>query len=67
MRKANRTTPARLLTVAEAAELASNSAAWWKRRIARGEIGAVKLGRSTRLRAQDVARLIDENFRPAAQ
>jgi excisionase family DNA binding protein len=65
IRKARRAIPAQLLTVTEAAELAATSTDWWRRRIARREIGAVKLGRAVRLRAQDVARLIDRNFRPA--
>jgi excisionase family DNA binding protein len=65
IRKAKRAAPARLLTVFDAAELASNSPDWWRRLIARRQIGAVRLGRTVRLRAEDVARLINENFRPA--
>jgi hypothetical protein len=57
--------PEPLLTIADAARISRNSAGWWKQRIARGEIGIVKLGKSTRLRAADVARLHRENFRAA--
>jgi hypothetical protein len=59
--------PERLLTIADAAALAANSPGWWKQRIAERSIGIVKLGRSTRLREGDVARLIAENFRPARE
>ena len=64
-RKAKGAIPPRLFSVFDAAELAAVSTDWWRRRIASREIGVVRLGRAVRLRAEDVARLIDENFRPA--
>jgi hypothetical protein len=55
----------RLITFAEAAARAANSPAWWRKLAARQQIQAVKLGRSCRLREEDVSRIIAEGFRPA--
>jgi excisionase family DNA binding protein len=58
-------TPAKLISYSEAASRASNSAAWWRRLAARRQIPVVKLGRSCRLREEDVSRIIEQGFRPA--
>jgi hypothetical protein len=55
----------RLVTIAEAAARAANSPAWWRKLAARRQIPVVKLGRSCRLREEDVSRIIAEGFRPA--
>jgi excisionase family DNA binding protein len=57
----------KLMTFAEAARLASNSSAWWRKLAARREIAVVKLGRSARLREDDVERIIRESVRPARE
>jgi hypothetical protein len=53
-----------LMTFAQAGSLAANSPAWWRRQAARGLIGIVKLGRSARLREDEVLRIIAEGSRP---
>jgi hypothetical protein len=58
-------TPGRLLTIADAASRAANSPAWWRKLAARRQIPVIKLGRSSRLREEDVTRIIAEGFRPA--
>jgi hypothetical protein len=58
------TTVNRLITFADAARLASNSSAWWRKLAARGAVPTVKLGRSTRLRIDDVERVIRDGVRP---
>jgi hypothetical protein len=55
----------RLVTFAQAGALAANSPAWWRKLVARRQIPVVKLGRSSRLREEDVNRIIAEGFRPA--
>jgi len=55
----------KLLTFSEAAERCSISAAWWRKQAARGRIAVVKLGRATRLREDDVQRVIRDGLRPA--
>lgn len=55
-----RESPVQLITMTEAAARAANSAAWWRKLAARGEIPVVKLGRSSRLREADVNRIISE-------
>ena len=57
--------PARLVSYSEAAARAANSPAWWRKLVARRQIPVVKLGRSSRLREEDVNRIIAEGFRPA--
>jgi hypothetical protein len=57
--------PAQLVSYSEAASRASNSPAWWRKLAARRQIPVVKLGRSCRLREEDVNRVIAEGFRPA--
>jgi len=57
--------PGRLLTIADAAARAANSPAWWRKLAARRQIPVIKLGRSSRLREEDVNRIIAEGFRPA--
>jgi excisionase family DNA binding protein len=57
--------PARLVSYSEAAARAANSPAWWRKLVARRQIPVVKLGRSSRLREEDVDRIIAEGFRPA--
>jgi hypothetical protein len=59
--------PGRLLTIADAAALAANSPAWWRKLAARRQIPVIKLGRSSRLRESDVNRILAEGFRPARQ
>ncbi len=54
----------RLLTFAQAAEKAANSPAWWRKLAGRGCVPVVKLGRSSRLREEDVERVIREGYRP---
>ena len=56
----------RLLSVAEAAERASNSTSWWRKFVARGGIEVVRLGRAVRLREADVDRVLREGVRPKA-
>jgi hypothetical protein len=56
-----------LITFAQAGLLASNSPAWWRKLVARRQIPVVKLGRSSRLREEDVNRIIAEGFRPARE
>jgi hypothetical protein len=58
-------TPGRLLTIADAAARAANSPAWWRKLASRRQIPVIKLGRSSRLREEDVNRIIAEGFRPA--
>jgi hypothetical protein len=55
--------PEMLLTFAQAAERAANSVAWWRKLAARRQIRVIKLGRSARLRSDDVDRIIREGFR----
>jgi hypothetical protein len=57
--------PPQLMTFAEAGSLASNSPAWWRKLATRQQIPVIKLGRSSRLREEDVNRIIAEGFRPA--
>jgi hypothetical protein len=57
--------PTQLLTFQDAARLGKNSPAWWRKLAARRRIATVKLGRSARLREQDVYRVLSEGFRPA--
>jgi hypothetical protein len=57
----------KLLTFTQAAALASNSPAWWRKRAARRQIAVVKLGRSARLREDDVLRLLQEGTLPARE
>jgi hypothetical protein len=57
--------PPRLITMSEAAARAANSPAWWRKLAARQQIPVVKLGRSTRLREEDVERVIAAGFQPA--
>jgi hypothetical protein len=57
----------KLLTFTEAAQLASNSPAWWRKLASRHQIAVVKLGRSSRLREEDVARIMREGLRPARE
>jgi hypothetical protein len=57
--------PSRLLSFTDAAARASNSPAWWRKLAARRQIPMVKLGRSSRLREEDVNRIIAEGFRLA--
>jgi hypothetical protein len=59
--------PSRLISYTEAAARASNSPAWWRKLAARQQIPMVKLGRSSRLREEDVNRIIAEGFRPVRQ
>lgn len=54
----------KLLTFREAADRASNSPAWWRKLAARRRIEVVKLGRSARLREDDVERVIRGGVRP---
>ena len=62
------TTPIpKLITFAEAAAQASNSAAWWRKLATRGHLPVVKLGRSTRLRVEDVERVIRTGLQPARE
>jgi hypothetical protein len=56
-----------LMTFAEAGSLASNSPAWWRKLATRQHIPVVKLGRSSRLREEDVTRIIAEGFCPARE
>ena len=60
-------TPGRLLTIADAAARAANSPAWWRKLASRRQIPVIKLGRSSRLREEDVNRIIAEGFRPARE
>jgi hypothetical protein len=53
----------RLLTFREAAALASNSPAWWRKLAARRVITVVKLGRSARLREDNVIRVLRDGVR----
>lgn len=53
-----------LISLADAAELAGNSEAWWRKLITRKQIPVVKLGRSVRLRAADVQAILARGFRP---
>ena len=53
----------KLLTFSEAAQRASNSAAWWRKLAGRRAIPVVKLGRSSRLREHDVERVIRSGVR----
>ncbi len=55
----------KLLTFAQAAERAANSPAWWRKLASRRGIAVVKVGRSTRLREEDVERVIRDGYRPA--
>jgi hypothetical protein len=57
----------KLVTFAEAATQASNSAAWWRKLASRGQLPVVKLGRSTRLRAEDVERVIRAGLHPVRE
>ena len=57
--------PARLVSYGEAAARAANSPAWWRKLVACRQIPVVKLGRSSRLREEDVNRIIAEGFRAA--
>lgn len=57
--------PVKLVSYSEAAARGSNSAAWWRKLAARRQIPVIKLGRSSRLREEDVTRIIAEGFRPA--
>jgi hypothetical protein len=63
--RGTRPLPSRLISYTEAAARASNSPAWWRKLAARRQIPMVKLGRSSRLREEDVNRIIAEGFRPA--
>ena len=60
------TTPDRLLAVGEVAELLGCSSALVRRMGARGVLPRVKLGRLTRHRASDVARLVAQGV-PSGQ
>lgn len=55
----------KLLTFTQAAERGANSPAFWRKLAAHRRIAIVKLGRSTRLREEDVERLIADGLRPA--
>jgi hypothetical protein len=52
-----------LLTFPEAARRAANSPAWWRNLAARRQIAVIKLGRSARLREEDVERVIRDGVR----
>lgn len=60
-----RPTTANLISFTEAAVRAANSPAWWRKLAARQQIAVIRLGRSCRLREEDVNRIIAEGFRPA--
>jgi len=51
-----------LITFQDAANRAANSPAWWRKLAARREIAVVKLGRSARLRAEEVEQIIRKGF-----
>ena len=53
-----------LLTLQDAAARTAMSVAWLRRLIARKAIPAVRLGRSVRVREEDLERLIQEGVRP---
>ena len=53
----------KLLTLKDAAARAANSVAWWRRLVARKAIPVVHLGRSVRLREEDVDRVLRDGVR----
>ena len=57
---------AKLITMAEAAARAANSPAWWRKLAARQQIKVVKLGRSSRLREDEVERILARGY-PSAE
>jgi excisionase family DNA binding protein len=54
-----------MLDVATLAKQTRMSPAWWRKRITRGEIPVVRLGRSVRIRESDVARFLVDRSREA--
>jgi excisionase family DNA binding protein len=57
----------RLLTIDEASRITSLSPSWWRRAIAHARVGSVKIGGAIRIRASEVARLIEAGNRPAIE
>lgn len=48
-----------LLTLDDCARLANNSLAWWRKAVARGQIPIVRIGRSIRVRRQDLDEFLE--------
>lgn len=54
-----------LLSLSQAAEQTATTVSFWRKLIYRRRIPIVKLGKLTRLRAEDVERLIRDGYRSA--
>jgi len=54
----------KLISLEEAARISDTEPSWWKRKVRRGEIPAVKLGRQVRLRIEDLEQILKRGYPP---
>ncbi len=54
----------KLISLEEVARITDSDRSWWERKIRRGEIPAVRLGRRVRLRVKDLENIVESGFPP---